>query len=54
MPPAEKFGTGSLPAFRHHADQFIRCAMLLRRSVKFFFAQHGQLAACLCTIWRSA
>ena len=43
IPPAEKFGTGSLPLVGDPLDQFERRAELLRFVHQFLFAEDGQL-----------
>ena len=42
MPPAEKFGTGSFPAFATMLDQFVGGAVLFGFGVEFFFAEHRE------------
>ena len=44
MPPAEKFGTGSLPSARDFADQFERRAKFLGDVSQLVIAQRGQAA----------
>ena len=44
MPPAEKFGTGSLPALGDHANEFIRRLVLLGGGVEFLLGEHGERA----------
>ena len=42
MPPAEKFGTGSLPVRGDHADQFVGGLVFLGRGVEFLLAEDGE------------
>ena len=44
MPPAEKLGTGSLPALRNHADQFVGSLVLLGGGVELLLGEHGEAA----------
>ena len=43
MPPAEKFGTGSLPCSATYCDQFERRLQILGFVHQLFFAEHGEL-----------
>ena len=43
MPPAEKFGTGSLPLLRDPLDEFERRLQILGGVEEFIFAEHGEL-----------
>jgi hypothetical protein len=42
MPPAEKLGTGSLPALGDHADEFVGRAVNLGGVIEFFVVEHGK------------